>query len=168
MTDIEALVAENAGIKLDIGCGANKQDGFVGLDVRPLPNVDIVHDILVRPWPLPDECVLVAVAAHLVEHIPPHDFQFVKFMDEVWRVMKPYGQFAIVTPHGMSQGYIQDPTHCNPCNERTWDYFCPEQPSGLWNFYQPKPWRLRTDPPVGHPAGNMELVLIKLPENWNE
>lgn len=56
---------------LDIGCGENKQPGFVGLDVRDLPTVDIVHDIQQFPWPLPDESVTNAVCSHLVEHIPP-------------------------------------------------------------------------------------------------
>src|SRR5262245_6959710 len=91
-------------IQLDIGCGANKQPGFTGIDIRPLPGVDIVHDVEAFPWPLPDECVSQAVSSHLVEHINPHKFGFVNFMDEVWRVMKPGGRFAIACPHGSSQG----------------------------------------------------------------
>lgn len=160
---IDELIAENQGIFLDIGCGANKQAGFVGMDIRKLDGVDIVHNINVYPWPLPDECVKLALASHLVEHIPPHNFGFVRFMDEVWRVMKPGGEFAIATPHGRSDGYIQDPTHCNPCNEATWDYFCPEQPSGLWTIYKPRPWRIKML--TSNPWGNMEVVLVKVLPN---
>ena len=114
-----------AGIRLDIACGHNKQQGAggVGIDFQPLPGVDIVHDLTVFPWPLEDNSVLVAVASHIVEHIPPQNMTFVKFMNEVWRVLKPRGEFAITTPHGWSPGYLQDPTHCNPCNENTWFYF---------------------------------------------
>ena len=32
------------GIQLDIGCGSNKQKGFVGMDKRDIAGVDIVHD----------------------------------------------------------------------------------------------------------------------------
>ena len=56
---------KTAGIFLDIGCGANRQDGWVGMDIRPLPNVDIVQDVEQFPWPLPDECVKTAMASHL-------------------------------------------------------------------------------------------------------
>lgn len=160
LSPLESLLAERGGIRLDIGCGGNKQPGFVGIDVRPLPGVDIVHDVTTYPWPLPEGCVLMAFASHLVEHIPPHNFGFINFMNEVWRVMKPGGEFAIATPHGSSQGYLQDPTHCNPCNEATWAYFDPTHPSGLYNIYQPSPWK------ITHlswsPAANIEVVMKKL------
>ena len=162
--DVDKLISENQGIFLDIGCGEYKQKGFIGMDIRDLPGVDIVWDVEEYPWPLPDECVKTAMASHLVEHINPHKGGFLQFMDEVWRVMKVGGEFAIATPHGSSQGYLQDPTHCNPCNEATWDYFCPERVTDygvvLWSIYRPKPWRIKAL--AGHPAGNIEVVLIKL------
>ena len=155
------------GVRLDIGCGGNKQESFVGLDARDLSGVDIVHDVNEYPWPLPDECVLVAIASHLVEHIPPHNFGFVNFMNEVWRIMKPGGEFAIVTPHGFSSGYLQDPTHCNPCNEATWAYFDPDQTEGvLYSIYKPKPWRIKHL--TWNPSANMEVVLVKRQLNGNE
>ena len=155
-------ILNTGGIFLDIGCGANKQEGWIGMDVRPLPGVDIVQDVESFPWPLPDNSVKAAMASHLVEHLNPHKFGFVNFMNEVWRVMQPFGEFAIVVPHGSSQGYIQDPTHCNPCNEATWDYFCPERASGLWTIYQPKPWRIKHL--TAHPSANMEVIIVKLAE----
>lgn len=156
---MDSLPGQYVGLRLDIGCGANKQAGWFGIDMQPLPGVDLVHDIMVYPWPLPDECALTAVASHLVEHIPPHNFGFIKFMNEVWRLLKPGGQFAIVTPHGWSAGYLQDPTHCNPCNENTWAYFDPEHPSGFWQFYQPKPWKVEFL--SWDYSANIEVVLAK-------
>lgn len=165
MNDIAELIKEKGGIRLDIGSGANVQEGFIGMDVRPLPGVDIVHDVNIHPWPLPSECVLLAVCSHLVEHIPPAAirpdgstwFPFVAFMDELWRVCKVGAEVAISLPHGSSQGFLQDPTHCNPCNERTWAYFDPDQI--LWTIYKPKPWRIK------HlnwsPVANVEVALVK-------
>lgn len=69
--DVDLVLEKQSGIMLDIGCGANKQAGFVGLDIRPLPGVDIVWDIQRMPWPLPDNSVVSAISSHLVEHIPP-------------------------------------------------------------------------------------------------
>jgi hypothetical protein len=157
---VDDVLRRQSGILLDIGCGGNKQEGHVGMDIRPLPGVDIVWDFEDIPWPLSDESVLRAIASHVVEHINPHKFGFVRWMDEVWRVMKPGGQLMIAVPHGSSQGYLQDPTHCNPCNEQTWTYFDPEANGGvLYNIYKPKPWRIAFL--EWSPAANIEVVMVK-------
>lgn len=148
------------GIRLDIGCGENKQPGWVGLDIRPLKGVDIVHDLEDLPWPLQDECVVVALCSHVVEHINPHKGGFIRFMDELWRVMLPYGEVAISTPHAMSHGFAQDPTHCNPCNETTFTYFDPDYP--LWQIYKPRPWHIKHL--SWSPNANIEVVLAKREE----
>lgn len=155
------LEKNNQGIKLDIGCGENKQDGFVGMDIRPMKGIDIVQDLETFPWPLPNESVGFAMASHVVEHINPARFGFVNFMNEVWRVMKPKGRFAIACPYGVSSSFVQDPTHVNPCNERTWAYFDPMDLSGLYNVYRPKPWRIIVETLSIHPEGFMEVVLEK-------
>ena len=166
MTDIDTLLSDKGGIRLDIGCGVNKNPGFVGIDMQALPGVDIVHDLESFPWPLPDNCVITATASHLLEHINPHKGVFINFMNEVWRVVKPYGQFAFVVPHGESPGYIQDPTHCNPMNETTMHYFDPD-PEGaglrgqLYGFYRPKPWKIVKQ--YFSYTGNLEVLLEKRP-----
>jgi len=180
MNDIKRLLADASGIQLDIGCGANKQGpDWVGLDVQKLPGVDIIWDINIHPWePLPDACAIRAVCSHLVEHIPPvaitekgTRFPFVEFMDEVWRILKPDGQFAISCPHGASPGMLQDPTHINFLNENTWLYFDPlhvKDKGLLYKFYRPKPWKIAGpigDSPSWDPTGNMEVILIKRRED---
>jgi SAM-dependent methyltransferase len=169
VTDIDALLKEQSGIRLDIACGLNKRPGWTGIDVREVDGVDIVHDLNTYPWPLPDGCVLAALCSHYVEHIPPQDFGFVRFMDEVWRVLRPGGKLMLVTPHAWSVGFGQDPTHCNAVNENTLDYFDPEGPrSGgvLYNIYQPKPWKLEYL--AWHPMGNVEAIMVKREEgSWN-
>lgn len=163
------LLERHSGIRLDIGGGSTPQEGFVVMDIRPLPGVDIVHDCEDIPWPLPDECVIDAIASHLVEHINPAKFGFINFMNEVWRIMKPGGKFWIATPYGASKGYYQDPTHCNPCIEATWLYFDPLEQAGegrLYRIYEPKPWRIS----YLHwlPQANLEVMLIKRREDYLE
>lgn len=164
--EIGQLLKANSGIRLDIGCGSNKNKGFVGIDYKQYGDVDIVHDIEVTPWPLPDECVTTAVASHVLEHINPHGGVFIDVMDEIWRVLKPGAQFAFVVPHAASPGYAQDPTHCNMINETTMHYFDPDPeyasmgPS-LYNFYRPKPWKIIKQ--YFSYVGNLEVLLEKRP-----
>ena len=153
------LIAKNQGIHLDLGGGGNPQPGFVNMDIRDLPEVDIVHDLTEFPWPLPDECVTRMMASHLIEHINPANFGFVNFMNEAWRVMKPGGEFMIAMPYGLSPGFIQDPTHCNPCNEVTFAYFDPLHHTGLWRIYKPHPWYYRYV--SFDPMWSLEILLVK-------
>lgn len=158
---IAELLKDKSGISLDIGCGANKQaGGFVGIDKLPLPGVDIVHDLETYPWPLPDNSVNRAIASHVLEHIDPAHGNFLKFMDEIWRVMKPGAQFMFAVPYAGSPGFWQDPTHCNGITERTLWYFDPLAQGGLlYNFYKVKPWKIITN--AWTPYGNLEAVLEK-------
>lgn len=161
--DIDKLFKEKGGVRLDIGCGANKQIGFVGMDHQALPGVDIVHNWDEFPWPIPDNSVLTAIASHVVEHVNPVNGHFIEWMNEVWRVLKPDGQFAIAAPYGGSPGFWQDPTHCNGVTESTWHYFDPLSESGLYGFYKPKPWKIEVN--TFHRSGNVEVVLRKRRED---
>lgn len=143
------------GIMLDIGCGKNKEQNFVGMDKRPLEGVDIVHDLEVFPYPLKDESCLTIAAKHIIEHIKP--WTMVDFMNELWRILKPGGRLAIVLPYGVNQFFIQDPTHCNPCNQATWQYYDPAYP--LYQVYEPKPWKLVHN--SFQVTGMMEVIMEK-------
>lgn len=169
--DINKIIKEMGGINLDIACGRSKQPGHVGMDIQDLPGVDIVHNIIDIPWPLPDEIVLSAVASHIVEHIPPVAvrsdgtmwFPFLAFMDELWRVMKPGGEVAIATPHGYSPGFHQDPTHCNSFNENTFYYFDPDHDA--YDFYTPRPWKIKEPTRffrTWNVMANINVVLVKV------
>lgn len=155
-----------SGFRLDVGCGGNKQLGFVGMDKRQVKGadgkdiVDIVHDIEVFPWPIDDETVLDIMCSHIIEHIKP--WLMIDLMNEMWRVMKPAGQLIVSMPYGVSFGYVQDPTHCNACNEATWQYYDPRFP--LYGIYRPKPWLISMGFPQWRINGNLEVLMRKLTE----
>lgn len=154
---LQKILARKGGILLDIGCGEHKQPGFTGMDKRKLPGVDIVWDLERFPYPLPAESCLTVIGSHIVEHIKP--WLMLDFMNELWRITKVNGQLGFVHPYGVNTLFVQDPTHCNPCNEATWQYFDPAYP--LYNVYKPKPWRL--DPgPVYQSTGLMEVLFRKM------
>lgn len=146
------------GIKLDVGCGSNKQKGFIGLDIRKIPGVDIVQNAEIVPYPLPSECCTIVLASHLIEHMCPKNM--INVVNEWWRIMRPGGQLWISMPYGTSFGYHQDPTHCASRNEATWSYFNPAHE--LYSIYQPKPWRIIKVEAWHH--GNMEVIMEKMTE----
>ena len=151
---------------LDIGCGFNKNAGFIGMDKREVAGVDIVHDAEFLPWPLDNESCAVVAMSHLIEHIKP--WLQIDVINECWRVLEMGGILAISTPYANSFGYCQDPTHIAPWNEATPAYFIGDSKSlhyneVLYNVYRPKPWkeeRLLWDTKI-----NMEIVLRKIAEN---
>lgn len=153
MDKITELLKREGGIRLDIGCGASKQQGFVGMDIQDLPGVDIHHDFLRFPWPLPDESCIMAMASHVLEHIPPvvwsedkgTQFPLLLFMDEVWRVLKYDAKFMVALPYAGTARFWQDPTHINGMTELTFSYFDPIDPKTqgmLYKFYRPRPWKI--------------------------
>jgi len=160
MTDfkkINKLLEEKShGIKLDVGCGGSKQDGYVGMDMRPLSGVDIVHDAETVPYPLPDGCCETILVSHLIEHLKP--WLIIDIFNEWWRVMEPGGQLMISTPYAGSFGFWQDPTHIKGYNQASFTYFDPKD--FLYAIYRPKPWYLERN--AWWENGNMEVIMKKL------
>ena len=141
---------------LDIGCGENCQPGFVGVDKRGVPGVEVVHDVEVLPWPIESNTVSVILCSHLIEHIKP--WLQVDFMDECWRVLEDNGVLMISTPYGGSFRYHQDPTHCCSWNEATPEYFIKDTP--LYQVYKPRPWK--KEKLYWNIQGDIELALRKI------
>lgn len=115
-------------IKLDIACGQNKQEGFIGMDIAKCKGVDIVQNVLHYPWPIESGSVEEAFCSHFIEHIPfaywnkgnkyslvPESNQsveaFCKFFEEVYRVLKSGGSIKLIAPYYSSMRAWQDPTH---------------------------------------------------------
>lgn len=152
-------------IKLDLGGGTTPQEGFINMDIRDLPSVDVVHDWEAIPWPFPDASLSLIMAGHVVEHVNPANFGFIKWMNEAWRILKHGGQLMISTPFAGSMGYWSDPTHVNPCTNVTWEWFDPlaSSGSGLYRMYSPKPWKI--EKLYWSLDGNMECLLSKRRED---
>lgn len=160
MNDIAELIKKNQSIKIDLGCGENKQEGFIGIDMRDVKGVDIVHNLEEFPYPIPDECCSIILGSHIIEHIKP--WFSIPFINELWRIMKDGGELVLSTPYPGSCGFWQDPTHCNGWNEATFQYFDPRYP--LYMIYKPKPWHIKRGFPCWQNNGNLEVCMTKIKE----
>jgi hypothetical protein len=94
-------------MKLDIGAGQNKKEGFKGMDLWK--GSDIVHDLTVFPWPIKSGSVEEAHCSHVFEHIPGKLRGL--FMDEVYRILKPGAKITVIVPAYNNARSVQDFTH---------------------------------------------------------
>jgi len=152
------------GIILDIGGGMNKKDhsGVLCIDNRDRPETDILWNLEVFPWPILHSSVSMAVATGVVSHINPANGTFVKFMNEIWRIMKPGGELLVSVPYATSMGMFRDPMAVNFVTEETWCYFDPEDSltrGGLYSNYHPLPWRIKIN--TWDMNGTIETALVK-------
>lgn len=114
--------ASDKPIKLDLGCGERKEDGYLGVDIAKLDSVDYVFDLSKFPWPIDDACVDELKCSHFFEHLTGE--QRMGFMDECWRVLKTGSQLTVIVPYWTSMRAIQDPTHqWPPVCEASFLYF---------------------------------------------
>jgi len=99
-------------IKLHLGCGRVIIPDAVNVDILPLDQVDVRHDLNVMPWPWEDGEVYEIIANHLVEHLA---CGMVAFMDECWRLLLPGGTVYIEVPDAADLDLAWcDPTHVRP------------------------------------------------------
>ena len=119
-------------VKVDIGCGKRKKEGFIGVDVIAFEGVDVVMDAGKDKWPWEDGSVDEVHCSHVVEHFTAE--QRVHFVNELHRVLKTNGTAMIITPHWASQRAYGDLTHQWP------------PVSEMWFFYLNKEWREREAP----------------------
>ena len=56
-----------SGLRLNLGCGMNRLDGYVNVDRYGEP--DLRHDLEVVPWPWPDDSVSEVLLKHVLEHL---------------------------------------------------------------------------------------------------
>jgi SAM-dependent methyltransferase len=109
-------------LRLDIGCGARRTDGHVGIDICECPGVDHVMDVRQTPWPIDDGAVESIHTSHFFEHLSGPER--VPFMEECYRVLKDGGQMVVVCPHWNSMRAYGDPSHqWPPICEWTFLYF---------------------------------------------
>jgi predicted SAM-dependent methyltransferase len=100
---------KKALLKLDLGCGDNVREGFLGVDFVKTPSVKYVHDLFTFPWPFKESSVEEAHLSHFFEHVPAKTRP--RFMDELFRVLAPDGKVTVITPYFNSVRATQDYTH---------------------------------------------------------
>jgi hypothetical protein len=128
-------------LKLDLGCGNNKREGFFGVDRVKFDKVDEVVDLCKRkngassdfvPWPWKDNSVEEVHCSHFLEHLKPEER--IHFANEIHRILIADGRATIIVPHWCSNRAYGDLTHQWP------------PVSEMWFYYLSKGWRAANAP----------------------
>ena len=104
---------------LDVGCGKNKRKGAIGVDLEDCPEVDIVHNLDLFPWPLKENEFDLIICSHILEHLN----NIVKTMEEIHRIAKNKGKVIIRTPHFSNVASFTDPLHKQHFSLESFNYF---------------------------------------------
>lgn len=123
-------------LRLNLGSGPTKMDGFLSVDAIAFPGVDVVTDLRER-WPWDDATVTEVHASHFLEHLTGRER--VHFCNELYRILIPGGKCTLIVPHWCSNRAYGDFTHQWP------------PVSEMWFYYLNREWRLGS-PEKGAPA----------------
>lgn len=113
-------------IKLDLGCGNNKKNGFIGIDLKGT-DADIYADFK-ESLPIKNSVVDEVHSHGVLEHIPylhnKDEHGVVHVMKEIYRVCKDDARVEITVPYWTSKNLWKNPTHYRGFHERSMDFFC--------------------------------------------
>jgi len=98
-------------MKINIGAGNDKLEGFVSLDYDKKSNPDYCLNIEKDTFPFEDNTVEVVVAHHILEHLGDGYFHC---LQELYRVCKHGAIIDVRVPHPRHDAFLADPTHRRP------------------------------------------------------
>lgn len=183
MSEVSAAVqaALNEPLKLDIGCGKNKQPGYIGIDQFLFEGVDIVADLRHAKWlasTVPDALKprLLEVStgsesqpfygfhansvdhihcSHFLEHLTNLNdrWERVNFFNEAFRILKPGATMTLIFPHWASVRYYGDPTHKEPFSE-------------MGFYYLKRDWRMQGNAPHADSSVNPHGYSCDFDATW--
>jgi hypothetical protein len=147
-------------MKLNLGCGFRKLDGWRNIDRMPRCLPDEIVDLEKFPWPWPDSTADEVRLIHVLEHIGDTSAVFLAFIKELWRVCAPRARINILVPHPRCDEFLWDATHVRPIT-----------PEGLRMFSQNRNQAMieRGNPetPLGIYLG-VDFEIIEVDYIWKE
>lgn len=174
---------QEAELKLDLGCGKNKREGFIGVDAIKFDGVDIQFDLgnVFVPWPWKNGSVSEVHASHFVEHLEAE--QRIHFANELHRVLQSGGTATIVTPHWASCRAYGDLTHKWPPVSEFWFYYLSKEWRAInaphndfytcdfevtWGFVEHEGLKGRSDEYKAHAITFYKEAVSDLISNWKK
>ena len=98
-------------MRLNLGCGFNKREGFVNVDIGDHCAPDVVHDLEQTPWPWEESSVDEIHMSHVLEHLGATTEAYFAVLRELHRVCRHDARITIIVPHPRHDDFLHDATH---------------------------------------------------------
>jgi SAM-dependent methyltransferase len=111
-------------MKLNLGCGETKIEGFVGVDRLSTAAVDVIHNLDIFPYPFEGSSVDEIMLDNVLEHLN----DVIMVMEEIYRISRPGAVIKIKVPYFKSNSAYTDPTHKHFFTETSFKYYDKDNP----------------------------------------
>lgn len=111
-------------LRLDLGCGRRKREGWTGVDSNPAVKPDVLHSLEVFPYPFADSSVDELVMDNSLEHL----HEQLKVMTELHRICKPGALLTLHVPYFRAHWAFNDQTHVRFFSVETFAHYDPAHP----------------------------------------
>jgi len=115
-------------LKLNIGCGNKRVEGYLGVDKFRCDAADYICDIENEKLPFEDNTITAIILDNAIEHF----YDIPKVINELVRVSRKGTIIKIITPHFSSLSSWIDPTHIHHLSYFSFDHF--EKSSNPQNY----------------------------------
>ncbi|MEK5257104.1 methyltransferase domain-containing protein [Paenibacillus sp. FSL F4-0125] len=121
-------------VRVDLGCGHTKAEGYLGIDRFLLSGVDIAADVN-NGIPLEDNSVDIMLCSHSLEHFDNIYF----IMEEIYRVCKHGALIYVLSPYHMETVNFANFYHKQVFNEATFRFFTSDSNTSIdkRDYYNP-------------------------------
>ena len=128
-------------MKLNLGTGNDPMADAVNHDISAhRPEIAVVHDLNVRPWPWADSTVDEIIARSVFEHLA---LTLIETVDECWRILRPGGLLYAKVPYWKAEQAWMDPQHRWRWAPNVWDWFDPDTAYGKeYGYYTTRKWQI--------------------------
>lgn len=137
-------------LRINLGAGTDRFEGFVNVDHIDLPSIDVVHNLMSFPYPFEDESAVEIRAVDVLEHLDHYTADgrpsVIAFIEECHRILKPGGELFIQTPRYDAEFLWLDPSHVRGFHEQSFDFFDPTKHYGqTTGFYSKAKFSVRAE-----------------------
>ena len=101
-------------MKLNLGCGNKKLEGFVNIDLTEYCAPDMIMDLENTPYPFKSNSITEIRMKSVIEHLPIDPKPFFKILQEIYRISTNGCVIHIECPHPNHRWQIVDLTHQKP------------------------------------------------------
>lgn len=105
-------------MKLNLGCGNKKKEGFLGVDRYPCDAAEVLCD-MTQHLPFRDGSIDAVYLDNVVEHLQ----DIPALVKEIVRISKYGAHITVITPHFSSLASWRDPTHVHHLSYFSFDHF---------------------------------------------